>query len=493
MPEPPQLSPADFHGLDHDDHPTDETRPSAGKGIRDTEDLSGQQTHSYAFIKKLGSGGNCSVYEALCRERHHLVAIKVLHRNIASHDVTTQRFAQEIEAVKLIRHPNVITILDAGTLPDGRAFYVMERFDGASLSQLVRQRGRLPLPDALRILCDIAEGLDAAHRLGVIHRDIKPANILAGHDSRGPVVKIIDFGIAKIMRAENADIGLTADHIRVGSPVAMAPEQILGQTIDARTDIYALGVVAFYLLTGRYPFRSTDGVPIERYHLCTPPPHASSLAPVPMAIDEILFRALAKSPDARHQSVLDFVADLQSFLAQMSSPEEPGNSTTRPGIGVHVEVSARGTYDPDDDERDDEALFCDIDDILDAATLALSAARFTIQTTTGNSVLATQLVDGDGDRLSAAAATARELYDSLMRRPGAHPDVGLLVCVGHDRAVTERRDDAQIIIDGPLVRGSWLPIGQRAGFFVIDERDEIGPDEPTVAMQVTGASDRDRP
>ena len=466
---------------------TGDTLPSSRRHRREMEDLSGRSALGYTFIKKLGAGGNCSVYEALCSERRRLVALKVLHRHIASCDVTAQRFAREIEAVKLIDHDSVIDILDAGVLPDGRAFYAMERFDGVSLSQLVRRRGGLSADDSYAILSQICAGLRAAHDMGIVHRDIKPGNVLVGRGPDGLRVKIIDFGIAKILRPD-AEAGLTADHVRVGSPVAMAPEQILGEPVDARTDIYALGVLGFYIVTGRYPFRSDGEAPIERYHLLTPPPHAAAIAPVPAALDEVLFRCMAKEPDARYAGV----AELEQALERCaSSPTSAAAARELKVVAVHLEVmlgELPGDPDESPDEsaddgdtsaEDDAELLRDMDDILDAGMIALSAAGLAIHRSTGNSLLAIKLLDGESESQTVERRgvidAAEKLYRSLLERPDAHRDATLRICTTSGTAPVEERDGQKTIADGPIARAAWLPTTRAAGFFLIENE----PAEPS--------------
>src|SRR6266478_5793915 len=165
-----------------------------------------------------------------------------------------ERFVREARVVNRIRHPNIVDIYEFGELDDKRPYFVMELLEGTSLASIVERRGRLSPAQALSYLEPVCDALRAAHAAGVVHRDLKASNVAVVKEGDPPRVKLLDFGIAKLVRTAPGERGLTAVGQRIGTPYAMAPEQIRGGAIDARVDIYALGVLLYQLLTGRYPF-----------------------------------------------------------------------------------------------------------------------------------------------------------------------------------------------------------------------------------------------
>ena len=190
------------------------------------------------------------------------------------------RFLREALAVNMIKHPNIVDIYEFGELPDGRPFYVMELLEGTDLRSMLNERGRFPPAEVLEILEPVCSALQAAHDHG--HRSPRSQGQQHLHrQQRGGEarVKLLDFGIAKLMHPDAGEAGLTVVGTRLGTSYTMAPEQIRGDAIDPRTDIYALGVVLYHLLTGQYPFRAETMTDIERQHLEAPPPRPSQAAP----------------------------------------------------------------------------------------------------------------------------------------------------------------------------------------------------------------------
>jgi eukaryotic-like serine/threonine-protein kinase len=248
----------------------------------------------YRVQRLLGRGGMGAVY--LCDDEvlGELVALKVISSAWASdHAALTERFKREAQAARRVASPNVIRIHDLGEASSRFLYLSMEYFPGRTLSQVMAQRGLVPMADCKDYLNQICDGLAAAHDVGVVHRDLKPANILIGE--RG-AVKIIDFGLAKA----TAEEGLTATGALLGTPHYMAPEQIRGKNVDARADIYSLGALAFHLLTGRPPFGGDNAIAVGFAHLSEPPPSVRALrAEVSESLDSIVTRALAKDPAAR--------------------------------------------------------------------------------------------------------------------------------------------------------------------------------------------------
>jgi hypothetical protein len=255
----------------------------------------------YRVQRLLGRGGMGAVYLADDEVLRELVALKVIASAWAVDDVAMiARFKGEATAARKVSSPNVIRIHDLGEARPGLLYLSMEYFPGRTLAEVITQRGLVPLADARDYLRQICTGLGAAHDAGVIHRDLKPQNVLVGE--RG-AVKLIDFGLAKAASGH----GLTSTGALLGTPNYMAPEQLRGKAVDVRTDLYALGALAFHLLTGRPPFAGDNPIAVGFAHLTEPPPTVRSLRPdVDAALEQMVLAALAKDPAQRPASAADF-------------------------------------------------------------------------------------------------------------------------------------------------------------------------------------------
>jgi serine/threonine-protein kinase len=256
----------------------------------------------YRIQRLLGKGGMGAVYLADDEVLGELVALKVISSAFASDEqAMIARFRREAANARKVSSPSVIRIHDLGEARPGLLYLSMEYFAGRTLAEVIAQRGVVPLKDTQDILSQIVTGLEAAHAAGVIHRDLKPSNVLVGE--RG-AVKIIDFGLATTGMAE----GLTATGAILGTPHYMAPEQVRGKTIDVRTDIYALGALAYHLVCGRPPFSGDNAIAIGFAHLSEAPPPPSQLRKdVPAGLDAAILAALAKVPDERPASARAFL------------------------------------------------------------------------------------------------------------------------------------------------------------------------------------------
>jgi len=258
----------------------------------------------YEVDARLGAGAMGEVYAARHMKLGKRVAIKVISRRLSEDSAAIERFAMEAKTLAQIQHPAIVAVDHIGELADGRAFFSMELLLGESLFERL-QRGRVPLPEALRILDQMARGLDAAHGEGVIHRDLKPENTFLVHlPGEPPAIKLVDFGLSKLtadragddQRAERTQSGAA-----IGTPMYMSPEQMRGPDVDHRTDIYALGCVAYEMLLGRAPFEHAQTAP-ELYaaHLHEAPPLPRAIWPeIPPQLDLVLFAMLAKDPAHR--------------------------------------------------------------------------------------------------------------------------------------------------------------------------------------------------
>ncbi|MCW5808427.1 MAG: serine/threonine protein kinase, partial [Deltaproteobacteria bacterium] len=255
----------------------------------------------YRVQRLLGKGGMGAVYLADDEVLGELVALKVISSAFAADEASmVARFRREAAAARKVSSPNVIRIHDLGEARPGLLYLSMEYFAGRTLAEVIAQRGVVPLKDAQDMLGQISTGLEAAHVAGVIHRDLKPSNVLVGE--RG-AIKIIDFGLATTAMAE----GLTATGAILGSPHYMAPEQVRGKGIDARSDVYALGALAYHLVCGRPPFTGDNPIAIGFAHLSETPPAPRVLRKdIPEKLEGAILAALAKSPDDRPASAKAF-------------------------------------------------------------------------------------------------------------------------------------------------------------------------------------------
>ncbi|HTL36415.1 MAG TPA: serine/threonine-protein kinase [Kofleriaceae bacterium] len=253
----------------------------------------GQRIGSYTVTDTLGRGGYGEVLAAVHDVIGRAVAIKVLHAKWSDDPEAVRRFVAEAQAVNAVRHPNIVDVVDFGTLDDGRHYHVMERLRGESLRARLDSRARLSIREAVPILRAVAAALDAAHDAGIVHRDVKPENVFL-HE--GDQVKLIDFGLAKLAKPDAAP---TQTGVIIGTPAYMAPEQCRGREVDGRTDSYAFGVLAYEMLTGAVPLHGDDPVATLLAHVHETPRQPSNAAALPRAVDAVIMPLLAKVPADR--------------------------------------------------------------------------------------------------------------------------------------------------------------------------------------------------
>ncbi|MEW5847608.1 MAG: serine/threonine-protein kinase [Myxococcota bacterium] len=230
---------------------------SVTSGVDDPEGLVGSRRIApYEIVEVIGRGGMGVVYRAVHLPSQWPVAIKVVSREL-THDLeVVQRFQREASLTGKLRHPNIIRELDFGCTDDGLLYLVMEYVRGCELAEVLRHGTQLPLTRALRVTVQVLHALEEAHGRGIVHRDLKPANIFLHDAPEGPeVVKVMDFGVAKVFQGEVRDLAqLTQSGLMVGTPAYMSPEQILGEPLDGRSDLYSLGIVLYEMLAGAPPF-----------------------------------------------------------------------------------------------------------------------------------------------------------------------------------------------------------------------------------------------
>ena len=277
-----------------------------------------------------------SVYRAERLKLGRAVAIKLMHEELPDQLSSRERFEREAKLMALLEHPHCVSVIDFG-VHDGKPFLVMDLVRGTSLLDVIA-RGALDLPRAAELARQILSGLAHAHELGIIHRDIKPANLmLTATTGLGEQIRILDFGLAR--PTEPTSTKLTTG-IAVGTPNYMAPEQCQGQQVDERTDLYAVGVVLFEMLTGKKPFLADDPVAVVRKHMKDPPPTLAAVAPGDYGeFEAVVARALAKAPGDRYASAHDMSAAIDAALASRKTfghavPQVIGPAASKPQVAT---------------------------------------------------------------------------------------------------------------------------------------------------------------
>ncbi|MDF2694919.1 MAG: serine/threonine kinase, partial [Labilithrix sp.] len=302
------------------------------------------QMGQYQLIEKVGEGGMGSVWRAQHAMLRRPTAVKLLadERNSA---VDLARFEREVQLTSMLTHPNTVAVFDYGRAEDGTLYYAMEYVDGLSLEQLVERHGKISPRRVIHILHQVASALVEAHRLGLIHRDIKPANILLCERGCLPdFVKVVDFGLAKVVLQENA--ALSNANMVAGTPAYMAPEMITApEEIDGRADLYALGVVGYYLLTGRPIFDGHNMIELCSHHVHSAPVPPSTYAPVPDDLESLVLDCLAKRPEARPKDAAELLAQLEKCAAAnpWSAEEATLFWATHRAEGVSVQIGESPT------------------------------------------------------------------------------------------------------------------------------------------------------
>jgi serine/threonine-protein kinase len=424
--------------------------------------------------RHLASGHYGSMYLADDPARGRKVAIKVLHPELVSFGEPFIRFLREARILDLVRHPNVVEIYDSGVLSDGRAYLVMEYLEGEDLGSHLRAHGRLPAARAVAILEPVCDALSHAHARGVIHRGLKPSNVFLCRSEPERIV-LLDFVLAKL--SERGSIEVTSSRIAVGSPSSLAPEQIRGQAVDERSDVYGLGVLLYQMLTAREPFENASWVAVQHMHMHAPRPRPSRYAPLSPQLDEIVIRAMSPDPAARQPSAQAFLDAVRGALAEpalgsTSAAAVPVRVDDAPGpmpalvpaLAVYVEARVdpkAGAGDDADDgapEPDDDAVIAAIDTVLGRAARTFSERGFQAALESSDAALFVRPLSSDPD------ASTRERHDAIMaaldfqRTLSGYSDSGPWLCVN----VTLHNGVARFLDDRPfdgdvLAVETWAP------------------------------------
>jgi tRNA A-37 threonylcarbamoyl transferase component Bud32 len=275
----------------------------------------------YVLLEKLGVGATAVVYKAINQKTKNLVALKLIHKHILSEDIIKERVENEIEINKLLSHPNIVKLVDYN-LDDNLPYIAFEYVEGKSLDKILKEKKKLNIYDTMNIWMQLLEALDYAHQKGIVHRDLKPENILLkliSDSLETATVKITDFGISKII---NKTLNITQDF--VGTPWYMSPEQIKGQKVDQRSDIYSLGIIIFQLLTGKLPFGESDNIyAVFKAHMLDNPVDSHILEGnttyIPKDIEKIIRKMLEKNPKKRYQNISEIINDLKPQFIKYST------------------------------------------------------------------------------------------------------------------------------------------------------------------------------
>src|SRR5713226_2596311 len=279
----------------------------------------GTEIGSYRILDKLGEGGMGVVYKAVDTSLDRTVAIKVLSTELARNPELVARFRNEARAQANLNHTNLATLY-AFLVQDGTAAMVMEFVDGETFEQIVMRRGPIPAVEAIPLFKQALLGIGYAHRAGVVHRDIKPSNLMV---NRMGIVKVMDFGIAKVMGTR----GMTKTGTQMGTGWYMSPEQVLNKPVDIRSDVYSLGVTLYQMVSAHVPFEADSDFQIMSDHVHTAPPLPTKFYPyIPKGIENAILKALEKNPDARFQTVEEFGSALErpdDFVAVAAPVQAP--------------------------------------------------------------------------------------------------------------------------------------------------------------------------
>lgn len=268
----------------------------------------------YQVEARVASGGMATVYTARDTRLDRVIALKVMHGNLAEDDTFVSRFIREARSAAGLSHPNVVAVYDQGE-DDGTVYLTMEYVQGRTLRQVLQERGRLRQREALEVAERVLAALAAAHNAGLVHRDVKPENVLISDDGR---VKVADFGLA---RAVAASPHTKTTGILIGTVAYLAPEQVEHGTADARSDVYAAGILLYEMLVGHVPFRAETPIAVAYKHVHEDVPPPSSEVPVDPRVDRLVAYAADRDPDARPADARELLTEVTAVRRQLPDDE----------------------------------------------------------------------------------------------------------------------------------------------------------------------------
>jgi len=445
----------------------------------------GAQVGGYIVERACYRGSVSTLYRGRDARTGRPAALKVMQPQYSTARSALLRFRQEAETLQRLRHPHIVDILEHGALPDGRPFIAMEWLEGRDVAAELAARGPYSAHEALEVVEQVGSALRAAHGADIIHRDLKAQNVVVLPGGAGPVVKLVDFGVAKLLAPEGRDSALTSTGMVLGTPISMAPEQIRGEVPDARTDVYALGVLLYQLVTGQPPFTGSTQVELEEQHLHAPPPRPSERAPVPAAWDVVVRRCLEKRREERYPDVEAVLEALRQAVRQGSA----GRTRQVRAVGLYVEAPLPGQVSED--------VLDAVEELLERARAEVHRAGLSVVVEGGNFLLAvaalpeTQEAEPSARRQVLEVALAlSELHEErpglelLTLSPTMHVDQAVLQMdaqgkprLGGGRllrlsAWTGNHPGRGVVVTEPAMGGLTAqvhaePLGHRAGLWLV--------------------------
>ncbi len=429
--------------------------PGADKVKLPPELKAGDEIDHFRVVRIIRTGGFGSVYEANNSRNGERVAIKLLHSYYKSGQAR-RRFHHEARALSKLGHPNIVGLREFGDLSDGRPYLAMELLAGRDLAAEIKHSGRLSVAEILPVLEPLCSALETAHGRGIIHRDIKPSNVFLTDPAspresptpRGPGyfesrrVVLLDFGIAKTFASE----GLTASGQLVGTPPCMAPEQLSGNRVDQRTDVYGLGALVFTMLTGRLPFQSNEpGVIRHLMRSMAEVPRVSYFVSVPNAVDEVVAQAMSRDPAQRFPRVSRLADAFREIVESQPGPHSSPAAARADQVkdpGARLTAAIDMVVDPALLEEPDEPLLDDLEAIVPTLAMDLDEAGFRLTAEAGNKALFSLALPPDPEterpaRYQAIKA-ALDAFNRLAKRPGA--DARIAVHLTLDRTESNSHD-----------------------------------------------------
>jgi eukaryotic-like serine/threonine-protein kinase len=394
-----------------------------------SELATGNRLGPYLLEAIIAEGGFGTVFRATGGPRG-TAAVKLLHAELAGSPEALARFSREVDVLGRVRHPGIVEVLDVGRADDGRPWFAMELLAGEDLDTRIARRGRLTPAAALAVLDPVCDALASAHDAGIIHRDIKASNVFLAEDGR---VVLLDFGIAKLSDPV-LGAGLTMSRQSLGTPSAMAPEQVAGRPASERTDVYGLGALLYHMLVGEPPFADSSPTAMQYLHCHARRPRPSARAALPAAIDDVVTTAMSIAVDRRYAGPRELCAACRAALGGVEAGGE-----VRPALAIRVDVRV----EPEADAGELVRALDDAEAVWSAARAHFCTRGFVPALEASESMLFVRpLADPGPDGVA-------EFEELVTGRAGRHPAVSV--------AVLSRSGDVSFAGRAPLA-GSLLAI-----------------------------------